>query len=232
MEESIDREFVVSWGNGGNCCACRRVTERISIGSYGDYFCEICSANERIIRSYVHTAVFKCPENSCNSRLSFREHLLRRCCNAAMRKANASISADDIAQQEEFKKLKNQMDLLQTAKEEEKAAKRKMDETKKAFDDATAEYTKKNTNREKIENELAASFSEAAISLQNKEKQEDRRFFCNVCFEKYDGEDRLQCVLQCGHPSCHKCLTTLPEKLCPICRKPFQDENIIKLFYN
>ena len=53
---------------------------------------------------------------------------------------------------------------------------------------------------------------------------------CTICFEKYNESDRHQCVLHCGHSTCERCLALLTVKTCPVCRKPFTDENIIMMF--
>ncbi|CBY10828.1 unnamed protein product [Oikopleura dioica] len=53
---------------------------------------------------------------------------------------------------------------------------------------------------------------------------------CAICLEKYDDKKRIECTLLCGHRSCFECLTQLPNKNCPTCRKAFTNEQIIKLF--
>ncbi len=53
---------------------------------------------------------------------------------------------------------------------------------------------------------------------------------CNICFEEFNSEERKESVLHCGHRSCYKCLTEVPNKLCPICRKEYTTEQIIKFF--
>ncbi|XP_052124748.1 uncharacterized protein LOC113209648 [Frankliniella occidentalis] len=42
---------------------------------------------------------------------------------------------------------------------------------------------------------------------------------CDVCFERFDGADRLPKVLPCGHTVCLQCLRRLPH--CPTCRRDF-----------
>jgi len=53
---------------------------------------------------------------------------------------------------------------------------------------------------------------------------------CTICLEEYDDKKRIECTLLCGHRSCFECLTQLPNKNCPTCRKAFTNEQIIKLF--
>ena len=52
-----------------------------------------------------------------------------------------------------------------TTIKEEKIAKKKMDEDKKALDEATAEYLKKKERREQVRNDLSSSFMDTAKDL-------------------------------------------------------------------
>ncbi|CAG5108158.1 Oidioi.mRNA.OKI2018_I69.chr1.g3661.t1.cds [Oikopleura dioica] len=103
-------------------------------------------------------------------------------------------------------------------------------QAKKAVEDAEkhVEWAKK--DRESMEATLKIAFGSALRQMGVSEPKEDEGPACNVCLEGYNKEDRHECTLHCGHRSCHKCLTGLPEKLCPICRKEFTNEQIIKLF--
>ena len=58
------------------------------------------------------------------------------------------------------------------------------------------------------------------------------RSSCKVCLETYNGKDHQECTLQCGHRSCFKCLTSLFQKFCPVCRAGFTNHQIIKLYQN
>ena len=53
---------------------------------------------------------------------------------------------------------------------------------------------------------------------------------CNICHEKYNHRERKESALNCGHCFCFECLTTLANKLCPICRNNYTAEQIVKLF--
>ena len=139
------------------------------------------------------------------------------------------------------------MEKHDTTIKEEEVSKKKMDEDKKGLDEATAEYLKKKENRELVRNDLSLFFMDTAKDLiktegkklifcksifnpnilEAKENDFDK---CNVCFEKYDKIDRHSCAPKCGHLTCQKCLNELPEKLCPICREPFVEDNVIKVF--
>ena len=80
---------------------------------------------------------------------------------------------------------------------------------------------------EKAENRVAILETELLNAQKALEKVRNE---CNICQEQYDDIERRESVLYCGHRSCFKCLTSLPNKICPICRKEFTVEQIIKLF--
>jgi len=134
---------------------------------------------------------------------------------------------------QKFCELKNLMDRHQTIIREEGEAKMKMESEMTIFEKAKAEFVKEEEKRDDIQSELSSSLTDVGQSLAKKEEDEKNASEkCNVCFEKYNTIDRHFCVLQCGHPTCHKCLSEMPEKHCPICREPFTENNIIKLFLN
>ncbi|CBY14702.1 unnamed protein product [Oikopleura dioica] len=236
MVEFIDKKYIVFWGSIGECFVCKQSVTEI-MGFFNNFYrCSECAKryddNQRKKAIFkVNDARFKCPENSCNKTLSFREFLNRSCCNVAMRYSKTRV--EDNKSRTEFQDLKEMMNELELVKKEEKGAKKEMVDIQKKLDIATAHYSEKNKRRERLQVKLATALSEKSDMLfEKKENLENARFKCNICFEKYDDVDRLQCVLQCGHPACEKCLTALPNKLCPICRKPFKEDSIIKMFYN
>jgi len=140
---------------------------------------------------------------------------------------------DDKEEKTRFQYLRTLMNQHEEIVKEFEDAERKMESKKTAFKTAAEEYYQKNEDYEKIRSELSSSFTDAGQSLaSNKEVEENPRDKCNVCFEKYNTMDRHFCVLQCGHPTCQKCLSEMHEKLCPICREPFTESSIIKLFFN
>lgn len=150
--------------------------------------------------------------------------------------ANAEAYMTNFDKTDEKSKFENLVNLMTQhvliVKEQEEAEK-KMELEKTAFQEAVKECTKKKEECDKIRSELSSSFSDAAQSLgKNQETEENPRDKCNVCFEKYNSVDRHFCVLHCGHPTCQKCLSEMPEKHCPICREPFTEKDIIKLFFN
>jgi len=137
----------------------------------------------------------------------------------------------DKTEASKLQKLRILMGKHDTTIKEEEVSKKKMDENKKALDKATAEYLKKKEKREQVRNELSSSFIDTAKDLiKTEEVEENNVDNCNVCFEKYDKIDRHSCAPKCGHLTCQKCLNELPEKLCPICREPFVEDNVIKVF--
>jgi len=140
---------------------------------------------------------------------------------------------DETDENSKFVNLINLMNQHDIIVKEQEVAEKKMELEKTAFEEAAKECSQKKEECDKICSELSSSFSDAAQSLaKNQEVEENPRDKCNVCFEKYNSVDRHFCVLQCGHPTCQKCLNEMPEKHCPICREPFTENNIIKLFFN
>jgi len=140
---------------------------------------------------------------------------------------------DEITQK--FKELKILMDDHEFNVIEERQAEKKMESERAKYEEAEEDFLRKSGNSERLQMELSKSFTDAGQSLtlpQSEAVEKKERDNCNVCFEKYNTIDRHFCVLQCGHPTCQKCLTEMHEKLCPICREPFTENNIIKLFFN
>ncbi|CBY32787.1 unnamed protein product [Oikopleura dioica] len=130
-----------------------------------------------------------------------------------------------------LQELRRIMNEHETTINKEEVSEKKMEEDEKALDQATSEFIKKKEKREQVQSDLSSSFSDSAKNLvANKEEKENQCDKCNVCFEKYNKKDRHCCSLKCGHLTCRKCLGELPEKLCPICREPFTEENIIKIY--
>ncbi|CBY18641.1 unnamed protein product [Oikopleura dioica] len=134
---------------------------------------------------------------------------------------------------EKFEELKNLMNKHQINIRQEKESEKKMESEKAIFEEAKREFARQEEKRDEIQSELSSSLSVVGKSLGLKEELEHNgRDKCNVCFEKYNTIDRHFCVLNCGHPTCQKCLSEMPEKHCPICREPFTEDSIIKLFFN
>ncbi|XP_064088632.1 uncharacterized protein LOC135203006 [Macrobrachium nipponense] len=57
---------------------------------------------------------------------------------------------------------------------------------------------------------------------------------CNICFEAYDDDEHSPRTLRCGHSLCTPCIDTLvkrslPDRVCPECRKPIKISNATHL---
>ena len=65
---------------------------------------------------------------------------------------------------------------------------------------------------------------------QRKDPEEGNKPKCRICFELF-GENHPKAVLtSCGHTACLNCLSSLPQKTCPSCRKKFTKRNILQVF--
>ncbi|CAG5088373.1 Oidioi.mRNA.OKI2018_I69.PAR.g11820.t1.cds [Oikopleura dioica] len=53
---------------------------------------------------------------------------------------------------------------------------------------------------------------------------------CKICCEVFSEAHPLAALTACGHIACFNCLSNLPQKTCPTCRKKFTKRNILKLF--
>ncbi|CBY15173.1 unnamed protein product [Oikopleura dioica] len=115
---------------------------------------------------------------------------------------------------------------MEDEKKAEKEYKERANEAQKAKDVFEKAHQIRNETQEKVR---LASLA-VAQEFQAQEKPVQQRTECNICFEEFNSEERKESVLHCGHRSCYKCLAELPNKLCPICRKEFTTEQIIKFF--
>ena len=69
------------------------------------------------------------------------------------------------------------------------------------------------------------------VAEQTDTAQENDDNNCKVCLGRYGGDDcKRAAVTPCGHQSCFKCLSSLPEKICPSCRAEFTVDKILKLY--
>lgn len=84
--------------------------------------------------------------------------------------------------------------------------------------------------RHEIQEKMRLASLACAEEFRAREKPVQQRTECNVCLEEFNSDERRESVLHCGHRSCFKCLTELPNKLCPICRKEYTAEQIIKFY--
>ncbi|CAG5094384.1 Oidioi.mRNA.OKI2018_I69.XSR.g13508.t1.cds [Oikopleura dioica] len=64
--------------------------------------------------------------------------------------------------------------------------------------------------------------------VNTKEQTQQNPSSCPICFQVFNGNDCQECTLPCGHRFCNDCLNRLSS--CPICRKPFTNDQIIKLY--
>jgi len=121
--------------------------------------------------------------------------------------------------------------LKKEAKEECENAKKTFENAKKTFEKAKEKLEKTEEKFKNIEDKMALYFVRTATAItEGKPIEEDPRLFCKICCEKYNETDRVRCVLPCRHSSCEKCLTAFPNKTCSVCRTPFTDNQIMKLF--
>ena len=181
--------------------------------------------------------------SSANLQLCFREFFYRLCCPASAETLSIKEEFDE-AKKVDHDFLKNLLQRHKEADIEAREAKKEYDEAQKKFEAAKKKKQLKENNQEKLEDQIAVYFARTvsmitegsfnivffSLGFLGKTKDEDRRLFCSICFEKYNDSNRQQCVLHCGHSTCKWCLDKLAAKTCPACRKPFTDENIIMMF--
>jgi len=171
-------------------------------------------------KSMLTDAVFKCPAEKCASKLSFSEYLDGECCEGIKRE---KISV-------EYEKQRNVINEFDEALKNEENIEKELVETKIALEKIELKLKEAITKRKKIQEKMRIAAIKIAHGLRDPEKPEDNRHECKICLEEYNGDKRRESVLHCGHRSCFRCLTALPYKLCPICRKEFTAEQIIKIF--
>ena len=53
---------------------------------------------------------------------------------------------------------------------------------------------------------------------------QNRKLFCEICYEKFDFNERLAMSLPCFHNICASCLSRKTSNKCFFCRKEFQNE--------
>jgi len=218
------------------CSTCEHYTEKMfKTQNYGYIYCENCMKKNHedelaTAESMLTDAIFKCPAKNCASKLSFSEFFDGMCCK--QQQFVQYESQKDVAERFDEAR-KNEVN----TKKEQKKAKRVFEELEKKMVEAKTDLEKKelkmreaSNKRRKIQEEMRTAFLSAAHELRDPEKPEENRTECDICLEEYNNDERRESVLYCGHRSCFKCLTDLPKKLCPICRKEFTAEQIIKFF--
>ncbi|CBY37725.1 unnamed protein product [Oikopleura dioica] len=253
---AVPREFVIS--SGGICGKCKEVTmffisrtekesnQGVFRNSYDfvtgcyDKLCFNCLSsyleNFPKSRYQLSGGSFKCPAYSCIGGMSFETFIKRECCPAAQSLWAKETFAKLDGVLEKVKKNSSASDIATVS------GKLFANFFPKTGDDAKCKNAKKqlqqlgdhlqivkyNCKAEAIEtvSEELDSFIE---KFSNFFPKNDRNS-CAICLEKYDDKKRIECTLLCGHRSCFECLTQLPNKNCPTCRKAFTNEQIIKLF--
>ncbi|CBY10601.1 unnamed protein product [Oikopleura dioica] len=235
-----------------SCWNCRRYSlkmwRRLSSYSNPTYRCQNCAfgtdvdvvkprfkgpfSNEILNEHHLHFEIvgniFKCPNKNCDRQdLSFQEFYSKSCCNNILDTSSLDFNDSHIIDHDLLQKISVLHKKSGILKEN---AQLRYEEIKKKLEKAEKEMNDKEEEFEKIENKMAHYFSRTLNNItEGKPIEEDNRLFCKICFEKYNDDDRVQCVLLCRHSLCAKCLNTLPDKTCPVCRNPFTDDQIIKL---
>ena len=209
------------------------------------------------LRRYTPGNFFKCPLGMCNrGNLSFEEFFSQTCCGnkrnndkiSTMPKKSIMITWRTLC-----KLTKNSVVLRKKQKKNAKMRK-KHSKMQKTFEKAKEKLEKTEEKFKNIEDKMALYFVRTATAItegnvlsdrtaqivlaipkillffKGKPIEEDPRLFCKICCEKYNETDRVRCVLPCRHSSCEKCLTAFPNKTCSVCRTPFTDNKIMKLF--
>ncbi|CAG5095462.1 Oidioi.mRNA.OKI2018_I69.XSR.g14198.t1.cds [Oikopleura dioica] len=69
-----------------------------------------------------------------------------------------------------------------------------------------------------------------ASKPEEKEKEDDEKASCKICFGKFGEMHPEAAIYPCGHKACFGCLSSLPQKQCPTCRAPFTQRKILKLY--
>ncbi|CAG5111119.1 Oidioi.mRNA.OKI2018_I69.chr2.g5453.t1.cds [Oikopleura dioica] len=212
----IAREFVVSKAIAGVCQRldqprygryCHAVTEKmVKLTKEKWTVCLDCfneyypDSQHQLVLS---DAKLRCPAHKCGvENLSPREFIIGKCCDDA-KKMRGKDKGTHALILEQIDELKPDIEFLQA---ELKKAQADLDSMKASLKDVHAE----------TEEKLGIT--------------DEKRSSCKVCLEVYNGTIRQECALQCGHRSCFRCLNSLPRKICPICRKAFTAEQILKLF--
>jgi len=194
--------------------------------------------------------IFKCPQKSCSrTDLSFKEFYFESCCesktdSSEVRKYDDAEKIDHdyienilqvhkkygVLQIQAQAKYDKADEIFEKTEESLIQAQANHDKAKKTFEEAEEKLKNTEAKLKNIEDQMAIYFERTATSIkEGKSIEEDPRLFCKICCEKFNETDRVRCVLLCRHSSCEKCLTSFPSKKCPVCRKPFADNQIIKL---
>jgi hypothetical protein len=212
------------------------------------------------LRRHTPGNFFKCPLGMCNrGNLSFEEFFSQTCCgnkrnNDELKDFNDAEKIDHDYMENLMQAHKKLGGLKKEAKEECENAKKTFENAKKTFEKAKEKLEKTEEKFKNIEDKMALYFVRTATAItegnllsdrtaqivlaipkillffKGKPIEEDPRLFCKICCEKYNETDRVRCVLPCRHSSCEKCLTAFPNKTCSVCRTPFTDNQIMKLF--
>ncbi|CAG5106214.1 Oidioi.mRNA.OKI2018_I69.chr1.g2742.t1.cds [Oikopleura dioica] len=114
-------------------------------------------------------------------------------------------------------------------------------DAQKAEEESNAELGKIKTFRRKVQTR-SLFLTEDAMNEDNttaeppepkksrKAPEEDNKPKCRICFELFDENHPKAVLTSCGHTACLNCLSSLPQKTCPSCRKKFTKRNILQVF--
>ncbi|CBY16286.1 unnamed protein product [Oikopleura dioica] len=197
----------------------------------------------------VTDAKFKCPSvEKCNAdQLSWEEFWVGACCENASRwtenffKSEFLTLANNIYKKS--RKEENEAEIIvEKAEKEIENCKKALEAAEKKGKEAHDELNEKKKWRKTVQKRTLFLANEAMKednsdletddAEENKESRaenedktdgrEDDDKSCKVCFEDYDKKECLRAtVIPRGHQSCFKCLSSLPEKICPTCRAEF-----------
>ncbi|CAG5106003.1 Oidioi.mRNA.OKI2018_I69.chr1.g2637.t1.cds [Oikopleura dioica] len=259
FHKSLEK-FVTSFGNFGKCdeCGCARESTALIRGRR---YCKSCKEKKKWVtpaKFQDSDATFKCPAGSCGAtKLSFREHIVGYCCEAAlartpddiweakieheaMSKLYLEIREDNNSSFEKImdarRDLINARNKVETKEEELKKAKENVPlaEKRLRFANTNEVYLRKlhekSEKRVLIITNAAFLRDDAPGPVAKKAKQEDvnEQNQCKVCFHPYNEERPEAIIIPCAHKFCFNCITSLREKNCPNCRAKFTDNNVYK----
>ncbi|CBY14801.1 unnamed protein product [Oikopleura dioica] len=230
-------------GGFGTCKPCASINE-----------CARYPEKYKNSKEVTNISTFKCPAKKCTTtNLSFADFIGGKCCQ------DGSLKAYELFKREiedyfetptdeqnahdklnllqnflraSYAKKSNALQHVVESRMQEKEAQEKFISAKEQAISSVKDYNDTKDRVVKMES-LIDTTIEMINSFVAKTKindTENDKFSCNICFEKYDKENRVESTLLCGHRCCFSCLTGLSPKLCPVCRKEFTKEQIIQLF--
>ncbi|CAG5105150.1 Oidioi.mRNA.OKI2018_I69.chr1.g1879.t1.cds [Oikopleura dioica] len=246
----IEGEYVAEKNNSSECSDCNRYFMKMYSKKNWNDRCTRCA--QTIIDcdpGYVQykggamkliTSTFICPAKKCSARnLSFEDFITGNCCPKGFIKS----AEDHFNITDEYQLLEKANQLFKDSTDKQHSSLAEIFNAKKVEKEAQekliAARKEVMINERKYESladqsKIYKRFAEVAMSMistavARKENSDDTKA-CKICFENYDSGTKIESTLHCGHRSCLKCLNDLSLKTCPICRKEFTKDQIIKLY--